>query len=220
MPNCVTLNFNDVQIFVSKSSIKFSNGYGIVDAFYYSISDGVIFNIKGIGVVDKDYNVILDFSPHNYLIKLVVLPHDNFIYLYNSDKDGLMFYDATYVEGGFRINVKGNANDFEVLNDNVIKIDISNREVKSYALYNPVSKIFITDIIHYVGEFKFNSNYGVICGEVCYYVYDNNDNILEIISYVIDLEGNILSDFTLINSNESYTKEVTFEQVVKRILQK
>lgn len=214
MKNCVTLKFNGQEIIIPKSNIKFHNGYGIIEAFYYSIIDGEMFHIKGRAVVDKDYKVIIDFEPHNYLTKIEILPNDSFIYIYKSDNDELVFYDATYSDGELRVNVSGEANDFWLISDSIVKLDVSCSDIKTYILYNVNSKEIITDAIHYVGEFSYREEYHTEVAQVCYYIYDDDYNIIEIISYFIDTLGNILSDYSLINSKQSYSKNINREQIV------
>ena len=72
MKKTFTLNCGEFTFMLRKEDVKFYNGYGIVKPRIDSTS-GLI------GVVDKEYKIVLPLTSEEFVSKLFIAPKGNFI---------------------------------------------------------------------------------------------------------------------------------------------
>ena len=68
-------NYMDQRIMIPKCNVDFENGFGKVGAFVYLYSiDGDLLMMPILGVVDKNFNVVLDYKFASFYSNINFLP--------------------------------------------------------------------------------------------------------------------------------------------------
>ncbi|MBE6154658.1 MAG: hypothetical protein E7163_03710 [Firmicutes bacterium] len=71
MNNCFKTIFEGYEILLPKNNVKFKNGSGIVNAYFKMKYDNLIVDEPLIGIVDEDYNFIIDLFPKRFIRSII-----------------------------------------------------------------------------------------------------------------------------------------------------
>lgn len=195
-----TLKYGDYEFVIPKEDVKFENGYeyGIVKTLF--ISDDNQYWL--IGVVDKNFEQVLPLTSAEFIPKLYIAPHGNFIVLdYNSDKDE---YQTIHINTeGFKYNLE--AYDFLPIDKEIIKLYYQEYMV----LYDVESTQFLTPFYNYIGAFVYSEKYQEKVARALLTIKDDNDNIINEISTLINVRGEVLENYyDLAHSEEIDSKDI------------
>ncbi len=196
MKNCFSVYYNNTEIVLSKSDVKFRDGYGIIKPIYYffTVNDSIYMPL--IGIVDYNYQLVDNLYSQEDVSSLDLFSEGNFLYK-------ISFNDSDMVDGVFQGRIKDGsfkgyydlgAIDYKVINDTTVKLTSLVEGFKMYSLYN-VSEMRVSDYYNYIGDFKYSDNYYKEVADAAYLVIDQEGNVIDIISVVIDIDGNRLSSF-------------------------
>lgn len=198
MSKFFSFKYEDLEISMPKSDVKFNYGYGVFEASYVNIDSGMLYALDLIGIVDEEFNVI-NLAPKYIMPKIVVFPNDIFIFQYNSteslDNPQISLYREKYPDIDETECDNLGPCDFKVVSDEVIMLDGIGNGNRLCALYNVVTREALTPYFNYIGEFKENTNYGKKVAEAVALIKDDNGNIIDELSCIIDLDGNVLSGY-------------------------
>lgn len=179
------LNYENHDFIVQKSNINFIDGYGIVMVSFINDDDEEEYLV---GVVDKNYKEVLPLTSMYLVPKLNIAPKGNFIfttYIIGKDEYEVMHFD---IEGN-AINLK--ACDFRELDKEVFILYYD-----EYAtLYDVQTKTNLTPFYTYLGEFVYSDKYKCKVAKVAYNVTDDNGNVIDEVSTVINTKGEVLEDY-------------------------
>lgn len=181
MNEAFTLNCGEFTFMLRKEDVKFYNGYGIVKPRIDSTS-GLI------GVVDKDYKIVLPLTSEEFVSKLFIAPNGNFIFgAYISE---LNIYQVFHIGvNSYEINL--GANDFITIDDEVIQLSYDNYSV----LYDTQTSDFLTPFYHCIEPFTFDEKYGCKVAQVTFYNEDQNGNITNELRTIINTKGEVLENY-------------------------
>lgn len=189
-----TLTCGEFSFLLRKKDVKFYNGYGIVKA---SIDE----ENNLIGVVDKDYKIVLPLTPERVVGKLFIALNGNFIFLGNTSDYGPRVFHVSV--SGYEIDLR--AFYFLSLDDEVIQLYYRDYSV----LYDTQSREFLTPFYHYIGPFIYSDKYGCKVARASFQVEDNNI-IIDEVSTIINTRGVILENyFDLALGKELECKDAT-----------
>lgn len=194
MNKAFTLNCGEFTFILRKEDVKFYNGYGIVKPKLDSTS-GLI------GVVDKDYKIVLPLTSEEFVSKLFIAPKGNFIFgAYISEQN---IYQVFHIDiDGNEINL--GANDFIVLDDEVIQLNYDNYSV----LYDTQIGDFLTPFYHCIGSFTFDEKYGCKVAKASFYNEDENGNIINEVRTIINIKGEVLENY-LVDGTEIESRDLS-----------
>lgn len=195
MNKAFTLNCGEFTFILRKEDVKFYNGYGIVKPKLDSTS-GLI------GVVDKDYKIVLPLTSEEFVSKLFIAPKGNFILrAYVSE---LNQYQVFHIDiDGNEINL--GANDFIVLDDEVIQLNYDNYSV----LYDDTQiGDFLTPFYHCIGLFTFDEKYECKVAKASFYNEDENGNIINEVRTIINTKGEVLENY-LVDGIETESRDLS-----------
>ncbi len=189
------LTCEEFTFLLRKEDVKFYNGYGVVKVEFDAES-------KLIGVVDKDYKIELPLTPEKFVGKLFIAPNGNFIFVGNTRDYGPIVFHVSV--SGYEVDL--GAFDFLPLDDEVIQL-----YYRDYStLYDSQSGEFLTPFYHYVGPFVYSEKYGCKVARASFYVEDENKNIIDEVSTIIDTRGIVLENyFDLALGKELECKDAT-----------
>ena len=176
-----TLSCGEFTFILPKEEVKFYNGYGIVKP---------ILNNENtlIGVVDKDYKIVLPLTSREYAPKLYIASNGNFIFLgYNSEIEDYQV---------FHIDTKGNelnlcANEFLPVNNEVMQLYYDDYS----AIYDTQSGAFLTPFYNYIGPFVYSKKYDCKVARAAFYIVDEKGNVIDEVSTIINVRGEVLEDY-------------------------
>ncbi len=180
---------------IRKKDVKFFNGYGVVKV-------EIDRENKLIGVVDKDYKIVLPLTPERVVGKLFIAPNGNFIFTGNTSDYGPRVFHVS--ETGYEVDL--GAFDFLQLDDEVIQL-----YYRDYStLYDTQSGEFLTPFYHYIGPFVYSEKYGYNVARASFYVEDENKKIINEVSTIINARGIVLENyFDLALGKELECKDAT-----------
>lgn len=198
MSKLFSFKYEDLEITMAKSTVKFNYGYGLFEATFFNSVEGMLYALDLIGIVDEDYNVI-NLKPKYVMPKVVVFPNDIFVFLYNSteslDNPQIILCREKYPNvDGREFDNLGKC-DFKVINDEVIMLDGMSGENRLCVLYNVVTREVLTSYFNYIGEFSENKEYGKKVAEAVALIKDDTGNIIDELYCFIDEYGNVLSSY-------------------------
>jgi len=178
-----TMKYGEFDFIVSKSDVRFVNGYGIVTAQFVDEETCLL-----IGVVDKDYKEVLPLTRSDLAPRLFIAPNGNFIFTaYNSDINEFQVIhkniDGTVINLG--------TGDFSEIDDEVIQLYYG----EYTTLYDTQTMGFLTPFYHYVGPFIYSEKYGCKVAKAIAYIEDENRNVIDEISTIINTKGEVLEDY-------------------------
>ncbi len=175
-----TLICGEFTFLLRKKDVEFYNGYGIVRATLDEEN-------KLIGVVDKDYNIVLPLTPERAVGKLFIASNGNFIFTGNtSDRGPIVFHVSV---SGYEADL--GAFDFWPLDEEVIQLYYEEYST----LYDTQSKEFLAPFYHYIGPFVYSEKYGCKVARVSFYVEDKNKNVINEVSTIINTRGIVLENY-------------------------
>lgn len=194
------LKYKNHDFIIQKNSINFINDYGIVMVSFINDVDDEEYVI---GVVDKNYKEVLPLTSMYLVPKLTIAPKGNFIfttYILAQDEYEVMHFD---IEGN-AFNLK--ACDFRELDNEVFILYYD----EYAALYDTQTKTILTPLYTYLGEFVYSSKYKCKVAKVAYNVTDDNDNVIDEVSTVINTKGEVLEDYySLAHDNILVSRDLT-----------
>ena len=175
-----TLSCEEFTFLLRKKDVKFFNGYGVVKVEIDRES-------RLIGVVDKDYKIVLPLTPERVVGKLFIAPNGNFIFTGNTSDYGPRVFHVS--ESGYEADL--GAFDFWPLDEEVIQLYYEDYST----LYDTQSKEFLTPFYHYIGPFVYSEKYGCKVARASFYVEDENKNVINEVSTIIDTRGIVLENY-------------------------
>lgn len=196
MKKIFTLNCGEFTFMLRKEDVKFYNGYGIVKPRIDSTS-GLI------GVVDKDYKMVLPLTSEEFVSKLFIAPNGNFIFgAYISEQN---IYQVFHIDiDGNEINL--GANDFITIDDEVIQLNYDNYMV----LYDTQIGDFLTPFYHHISPFNFDEEYGCKVAEATFFIEDEKGNIIDEVKTIINTKGEALKNyFDLVHGMDMESKDLS-----------
>lgn len=206
MKKSFNINCGEFTFTLRKEDVKFYNGYGIVKPMLDEES-------TLIGVVDKDYKIVLPLTSHEFVSKLFIARMGNFIIrAYISE---LNLYQVFHMDiNGNEINL--GANSFINLDDEVIQLDYGNY----YVLYDTQMGEFLTPFYHYIGSFIYLEKYGCKVAEASFYIEDEKGNIINEVRTIVNTKGEILENYyDAVNNEEINSKDLNLVlELVRRKL--
>lgn len=174
------LTCEEFTFLLRKKDVKFYNGYGVVKVEIDAES-------KLIGVVDKDYKIALPLTSERVVGKLFIALNGNFIFTGNTSDYGPIVFHVS--ESGYEADL--GAFDFLPLDNEVIQL-----YYRDYStLYDTQSGEFLTPFYHYIGPFVYSEKYGCKVARASFYVEDENKNIIDEVSTIIDTRGIVLENY-------------------------
>lgn len=194
MKKTFTLNCGEFTFMLRKEDVKFYNGYGIVKPRIDSTS-GLI------GVVDKEYKIVLPLTSEEFVSKLFIAPKGNFILkAYISEQN---IYQVFHMgTNSYEINL--GANDFITIDDEVIQLNYDNYSV----LYDTQTSDFLTPFYHYISLFSFDEKYGCKVAKAYFYNEDEKGNIINEVRTIINTKGEVLENY-LVDGTETESKDLS-----------
>lgn len=198
MSKYFSFNFEDADITVPRSAVKFKNGYGVFEALYVKTDNERVYSVDLIGIVDEELKV-LNIAPKYVMPRIEIFPNDIFIYHYNStesmDNPQISLYREKYPNiDETECDDLGPCN-FKVVSEEVIMLDGIGNGNRLCALYNVVTREALTPYFNYIGEFKENPEYNREVAEAISLIRDNDGNIIASIRCIIGSYGNVLSSY-------------------------
>lgn len=224
MSQCFSAYYSDFEIILPKDRVKFKNGLGVVNVYFNLEYNGVQYEQPLIGIVDYNYNFVMDLVPLFVVPKIDILSN-NVIMKYNTlcDKDNFNYEVYSCKVNSYnrlQVDINLGVNDFDVIDDNLILLkSIMDDCFSIVALYDVCTMELLTPFYSYIGNFKFNSQYNEEVANANYCVRDENYDILFIISFLINKNGKVVSSYVNSNTNDIYSNDLSIDEVVNIILE-
>ncbi|NLL01609.1 MAG: hypothetical protein GX265_01125 [Mollicutes bacterium] len=152
------VNYKNKNYQISKSDIKFTHGYGIVEInlnnplrmnwgnkFNYEI------NIKG--VINENYQIVLTFNDYNHI---QIFPDDNLIVKINhfNELDNIEYQHYKLINKSFKKICSFYSKNYEIINDNTLKISFDDFDT----LYSLTNAKYISNQFTTIGKFENQDN--------------------------------------------------------------
>lgn len=229
--NMFQINFKGKSINIPKENAHFQNGYAVIEKTIVSEAKEYDlwypYNLKLMGVVDENYDTVVDFKGWNQDIQ--IFPEGNIIVKVSiSGGDGEQSY-IRYENRHYKINGKQTKivdkldfSEYERINNTTIKVKIRNYHEYFDVLYDVVDGKFISEKFTSIGNFeKQNEEIQLkLAKAIMRLPYnDGTRNVCEIVCY-IDESGTIRSSLYNSHTNsmiETTTNEFNFSQTVELI---
>ena len=193
---CFSVYYGTYEIILPKSSVEFKYGKGIVKAVINFEYDNQIYSKDLIGVIDEDYNVIINLVPLAIMPKIEFFANDLCVIKYSEtmDENNLEYnvFSCVVSDGFLRTKCSLEAHDFEVLDENLVMLKSYLNDNLIVALYNPIQEDLITPYYSYISDFKYNSVYNENVARTLLNVTDEYNNPLVSIESFININDSSL----------------------------
>jgi len=209
MDNCFSCYFGDYEIIIPKNNIEFNNGYGIVNAVFNGEDENHVYNEPLVGIVDSNYKLVFGLMPCFIAHKIKIFANGIILIKYNEElsmvnKNYNVYSCTVNDEGYLQTDISLDAEDFDVVDENVVilKFLISNNMVM--VLYNVLERTILTPYYTYIGDFIYNKSFGEEVAEAILTIWDDNFNVLLTLKCYINKLGNVVSPYINTITNTIY----------------
>jgi len=216
MNNCFKTIFEGYELLLPKNSVIFKNGAGIVNAYFKMEYDNLIIDEPLIGIVDENYNFIIDMFPKRFIRNINLFPNDiiiqytekltdNDVYVFLIPKDDLKT----------RYNLL--ANDYQVVDENLLILKSIDDEIPICTLFDINNKQLLTPYYNYIGEFKTVKGYDENVAIAYFYIRNEYKEIISKIEFYINKKGKVVSVYRNTMTNDTYDNSLDFEHVLELV---
>lgn len=190
-------NYMDQRIMIPKRNVDFENGFGKVGAFVYLYSiDGDLLMMPILGVVDKNFNVVLDYKFASFYSNINFLPGGSILYVIDVNED---FYAHNYNVALRKPNgeVKYlDASDYKIVDDELIVLECEVGGRKRYCLSNVAMEETADNLYDYIGDFVYKEEFGCEVAEVGIFVAEGSDSVnFEVLTFFINKNDEQVSSY-------------------------
>lgn len=202
------MDFQGLEFVLRKNDVDFSRGLGVIKATFNVVCDGDVVNEELIGVVDKNYETVLELTPLSYIRKLCVIDEANVVF---NTYDFELFHTVVTPEGNiYTYLIEGF--DFVYLGADILRI--SDGKVKS--LFNIKTNTFISSDFSYIGDFEYQEEYQEKLAEAWLFIDIDGSNYEQVITY-LDEEGQVATSYYAVNSNMFFDKSMATSEVIELV---
>lgn len=215
MDKCFKINYNGCEIIMPKSGVNFYRGLGFINPIYsYKIDDELKF-ISLAGLVNEDYELVIDLVPLDYLNKLSIFDKHNIFVDYNDEFRGRMLCHVEICENEdiwYRLAFQ----DFEYIDEDLCRVILDFNGLRKEALYSVKEKDIISSLFDYIDAFGYNEEYGQVVALAYYILPDENNNFIQINTY-INKKGEIIAPYFDVLHKKYYDKDMDISEIFRLV---
>ena len=214
MEKCFSMKIEDYEIVLPKNNVSFSNGFGIVNAFFNIVEDGEEYNVPLIGVVNQDFETVLDLIPKNRIKNISIMKDslifsvqdiydDSQTFILKREKDELERFACPFV-------------DFLALTDSVIKAVMIVSGTPVELLFNVVTNEQISLLFHKIGPFSYDVKRGDLIAKATYYLPYNDEDNNQIVTY-INIKGEVVAPYLDVDQDRMYDSAMDIADIIRSV---
>lgn len=210
------IDFMEQKIIIPKANVNFEHGLGVVGALVYLYNaDGELFTAPILGVVDEDFNIILDYNFFVIYPKIRIFSEGKVLYVTDINEN---FNHPNYTI--ILKNKLGNihyldASNFREIDEELVLLEFDFNGRKRYNLFNVREERESSNIYDYVGEFSFKEEFGCEVAEVGYFVGDDEAKDFDVITFYINKNEEIVSAYSY--RNQVFDKNMSLEDILESV---
>lgn len=212
---CFSIFVNDKEFILPKEGIIFKNGYAVVKVQYYFLVEKREAMMEMMGIVDENYQLCHPLVPCFKIPKIDIFSNGLFLVVFNEEEKNKV-YLCKLTHDGLVADLDLFAYDYELVSEErVILKSLLDDGRSIFALFDVPSKTVLTPYFNSIGKFKFNKEYQSLIADAYAYFYLEELKRVCYIHCLIDLNGNVVSDYQNSFNQEYYDKNLSLSQVLE-----